>query len=247
MKTNVEIFSSLLEKYNLRKVIDKDTQKNDDKKYQQNLKIILKKSGHYSLYFIILLYLKKISAKLGFTLTFLQTKILFFIIATVFAVTTFTGGYYILNNYIFNKEKIIIPVPQEKKITIKPEEKKIIVKSEPVRKKNEQQKPLIGLTMLKAQDKEISKKITQNILKNIANKTGKNKISMIQLADRKEVINYITGSIRHVDNVYYLTVKIISSKNNTVINVYSEKAMVEDKIDDACKKISDKIISEIKL
>lgn len=244
MNSEVQNFEKLLVKYKLCDLKPEKVQNMAISSGKENLLIILKKTGHYSIIFGLVYKLYYFLKGLGINATLFQTKIILLAITVNAAASLTVGGVYIKKAY-FNKKSTNIlyneNTVESKKITETPANSiKTYKKNEPNEGILSRREYEIGIAEFQG-DSTDALKITSKISENLTGIIGHDKIIFLNNTNRGKVEKILTGSVRRVGKEKFVTVKLVNVEDSKIISILSEKINSDDELESTCRKISESI------
>ena len=254
--SNPDTLQQVVSKYKLDAPVPEKVQKAMRKAKRKTLIGVFRKHNKYSLFLFITVSVFFWFKKIGITISVLKSAIITATAAAVSAAGILTGSYYFVQKIIIPQLKDIPENNQDIKTGVSTRilKDKVITKDD--KTINEKIKPSInkeiryklGLINFRY-DKSISgigKRISSLIKNNLTRIRGKGTIANIYTIPKSiRPSKVLTGTIIKLDQSYRITVKVINKKTLKVLLYETETAQSEKEINNACKKLSQKIAKKI--
>lgn len=237
MKEKAQLFQEVMTKYKLDEPIPDDIQAYILQVKKKNIVKILKKVGAYSFSLGLLLSAFFSLKKIGITLSLAKSALVLFV-STIVAATSISAGLYFSIQYVKERREEIRKLKDEIKASQNRESK--IKNPVPV-----YYFPLAIRTFKSSNvDSKILRSASEILYQEIISKKGKRKILFLGM-QRGKYKRYVLGRIEKIENIYFISVKVIDVKTKEVLFSTSEAAESQEDISDVMQKVAQKIVNEI--
>lgn len=219
-----------------------------EKNKQKNLKKVLKKTKMYSFWSSLIISFMFFLKKIGISLTYLQSIIVFITLVNFTSATIIFSGVVAYKNYSSQNHTAIV----NKQAPIK----KNLIKNQHVKQGNLKKRtnvPVEKIISIQPFDaikvkKRHSKKIANSIYAHLSKFYGNDKVTIRKKGEKIHKAGMLimgTVELDNETNEYIIDVSLVEVKNNVVIIGLSETINKLPQIDTVCKQISKKINNEL--
>jgi hypothetical protein len=237
----------VLNKYKLAYPVPGDIQDFIEEDRKETLKTILKITGAAGLLFWLALIFQITIKKLGISLSILQSKLIVGITVCAVATGSTTGTYqavkYVQKKVIHKEQKVEIP---EKKTEETIEKKKL--KKDRAEEKNifSTIQYRIGVLSFKGINTDHAQEINDKITSHLEEKLGSDRIIKAHPEQDRNVNFMLMGSLMQFGDTYTVTVKVTNVETGKLEIAFSDDIATSQEIDEACVRIADRILKNIK-
>ncbi len=234
MNTNINIqnFSRVMDKYKFIRPIPPAMQSDVIAAGQKDLKLIYKRFGRYGIIFAVLLFMYNQLGRAGFSVTFFKCKIILAAMAALIATAGIYSTAKIAQHYIKQ------PVIDESAGT----QENLYDRPSPSLKEKQATLPyIIGIDAFRGADEALTVIVTDKIFKNLQNILGEDKITRLGNTNRRKLPRVIDGSVRKLGDGHNIIIKIVNITTAKTEFAATEKFRTEAEVDEACRRISERI------
>ncbi len=243
MSERIEQFSRVLDRLGFAEPAPPELQEYIRKVKRRQFRKTLKRTGAYSLVFILISYIYFTLKKIGISVTIYKSAAILALGSSITAVSIGAGAY-------FAAKKIIAPAEEIKIEKIQQEENVTAAVPVPVKKEPDNADTLenirkrIGVQPFDAANADVSMsvRVTDMIAAGLAALRGADYVvNTRREKSGKRTGMLLKGSVEFLNGEYTLTAKVVDVQTLKVIYYTSETAATENDIDSACSKIAEKI------
>ncbi len=239
---HLETMDKILDRYKFRKDIPDAAKKNIERSKKDTLKAILKKNGTYGIITSLIISVFLFAKKTGIPLSIVKCTI---IVWTAIALGTgmIAGGtFYTVTSILPPAGTPVLeeraPVSEK---TADTQEKSGIVS--PATHDTQASAVLpyeIGIMPFESSnlDASLRERATGGVTRRLVMIRGADKVGMV---GRRQADRLLLGSIEKLNTSYQITLRVVEAKTTKIILFLNERAESEDTIEDACRRLSEKV------
>lgn len=243
---HLETMDKILERYKFRKDIPDAAKKNIERSKKDTLKAILKKNGSYGIITSLIISVFLFAKKTGIPLSIVK--------CTIIVWTAIALGTGIVAGGTFYTVKSILPpagnpaleerAPVSEK-TADTQEKSGIVS--PATHDTQAAAVLpyeIGIMPFESSnlDAALRERATGGSTRSLVMIRGTDKVGMVgRGSSGRQADRLLLGSIEKLNTSYQITLRVVEAKTTKIILFLNERAESEDTIEDACRRLSEKV------
>ncbi len=243
MISDIKNFEMLVEKYRLTEPVPEEIQNYGLKSRDENLLIILKKTGEYTLIFAVLLKFYYLMKNSGLKITFIQARIILLSAALTIGLAASIATYKVI---AYKTSTVVIDHSADHAEVSEINDTIHETGSLPVKNRDQissGKNYAVGVAGFTGDTGSL--RITNTIYKMMKDKKSSPGIIMLTETKRNRVDKILSGSVRNIGAVKYITAKLINVKDSKVIFLINIEVESEDQIEGACKKIASAIEDKI--